>query len=234
MRWVAVVLCFVVACKKKEPEPEATPPATPSVGHSKTKITADESPSEDHTAEKPRAAAEAPANAGGERPDAQLYGGNGQPAYRDENGRVRGPGGPAYMGRGVDCTDKIDHCLRDGVWFAVGNVQAGKLYRATPVFELEGTWWTFREKEVDDWQTLFKTKVVESASELTAGSPVIWLIEANSSAKWLNSEHDALTSSRWEAGVIESVGSTSFKVMGWHLPVPNDTARVIVDRKSAP
>lgn len=223
MRWVLIVVwfAFAVGCKKKEPEPEAAPaPSTPSVGHSRTSVS-DEAAS---------AGDEAPGDAG-EVADAQLYGGNGKPAFRDEQGRVHGPGGPIFMGRGVECTDKIDHCLRPGVWFAAGNVQPGKLFRATPVFEFEDKWWSFREEEVTDYQALFQTKVVESPSELQPGSPVVWLVEENSANKWLNSEHDALTSSRWEVGVIESVSGDTLKVQGWAYPIPTDTARVITDRK---
>lgn len=225
MRWVLIVVwfAFAVGCKKKQAEPEAAPaPSTPSVGHSSTQVSA-EAETEHH-------AAEAPDDAGAVA-DAPLYGGNGKPAYRDEQGHVHGPGGPVYMGRGVECTDKVDHCLRPGVWFATAKVQPGKLYRATPAFELEGKWWSFREDEVTDYQALFKTKVVESASELQPGSPVVWLIDQNSSSKFLNSEHDALTSSRWEVGVIDSVSGNTFKVLGWPDPVPIDTARVITERK---
>lgn len=223
MRWVLIALWFVVACKKKQPEPEPDPaPTAPSSGHSRTHVS-DEA-ANDHGAD------EAPGDAG-EVADAQLYGGNGKPAFRDEQGRVHGPGGPIFMGRGVDCTDKIDHCLRPGVWFAAGNVQPGKLFRATPVFEFEDKWWSFREEEVTDHQALFETKVVESPSELQAGSPVVWLVEENAANKWLNSEHDALTSSRWEVGVIESVSGDTLKVQGWSYPIPTDTARVITQRK---
>jgi hypothetical protein len=223
MRWAALVLCLFVACKQKEPEPEPAPAAAaPSVGHSSTKIRDRAKPREERSGAK-----------SAEADNKKHYGGDGKPAYRDERGEVHGPGGPIFMGRGPECTDKLDHCLRDGVWFAVGNVQQGKLYRATPVFEFEDKWWTFRGKEASDWAMLFKTKIVESASELSPGSPVIWLVAENSSTKWLSSEYDALTSSRWEAGVIESVGTDSLKVYGWPNPVPIDTVRVIVDQKKS-
>lgn len=232
MRWVAIVVWLVLGCKKKEPEAEPAPaPATPAVGHSRTKV-AEEASAEPAGGET-GAAREATQAATGDAAvaDAPLYGGNGKPAYRDADGHVHGPGGPIYMGKGPDCTDKIDHCLRPGVWFAVGNVKPGRLYRATPVFEFESKWWTFRGDEETDFQTLFKTKVVESPSELQPGSPVVWLVEENSGNKWLNSEHDALTSSRWEVGVIESVSGDTFKVMGWSGPIPIDTARVITERR---
>jgi hypothetical protein len=56
-------------------------------------------------------------------------------------------------------------------------------------------------------------------------------VAESSSDKWLASEHDALTSSRWEVGVIDSVSGNTFKVLGWPDPVPIDTARVITERK---
>jgi hypothetical protein len=229
MRWVAVLLCLTIACKKKEAEPEpAAAPTAPSVGHSKTELKDD--PGDHGGGGGHSKTAEGPGDAG-EVADARLYGGDGSPAFRDERGAVHGPGGRIFMGRGVDCTDKIDHCLREGVWFAAGNVVAGKLYRATPVFEFEGKWWNFNEQESTDHKVLLKTKTVESPAELVPGSAVIWLVAANSSAKWLNSEHDALTSSRWDAGVIKSVGSETFEVQGWPSPIPIDTARVVIERK---
>ncbi len=233
VRWAAVLLCFVVACKKKEAEPEPAPmPTTPSVGRSTTIIAADagegEHGSGSVTAQVPGDADVAPA-------DAKLYGGNGQPPYRDKDGKLWPPGGPIYMGHGPDCTPEIDHCLRDGVWFAVANIQRGKLYRATPVFEFENKIWTFRRQEETDYHVLYRTKVVDKPSELKTGSPVIWLIEENTGVKkWLYSEDDALTSSRWEAGIIESVGTDTFRVAGWQSAIEIDTARVIIQQKKAP
>lgn len=226
MRWDAIAIagCLtLLGCKKKEPDAEAeAAPAAPSVGHSKTKITATDDDG---------AHAEAPGDAG-ETADAPLFGGNGQPAYRDESGRVRAPGGPVYMGRGPECTHERNHCLRGDAWFAAGTVQPGKLYRATPVFELEDKWWTFREQEHTDWGVVYQTKVVDDPSELTPGSPVVWLIEAGSSSqKWLTSEYDALTSSRWEVGTIDKVSGETFTVLGWAKPVPIETARVIVQQR---
>lgn len=231
MRWAAIAVCLtLVGCNKKEPEAEAVEtPAAPSVGHSKTKVVAADDPGSEPSGDH-GTAAEVPGDAG-ETADGPLYGGNGQPAQRDASGRVRGPGGPVYMGRGPDCNHERNHCLRDGVWFAAGNVTPGKLYRATPVFELEGAWWTFRDKEHTDWQVVYETKVVDNASELTPGSPVVWLVEAGSSQKWLTSEYDALTSSRWEVGTIDKVSGSTFTVLGWAKPVPIDTARVILQQK---
>jgi hypothetical protein len=234
MRWL-VLLAFMVACKQKEePAPEpAVPPTKPPSGHSVTKVKDSEETGSDASAGGSAAGSTtdvAPVN-----PDAadggvrRNYGGDGSPAYRGADGQVHGPGGPIYMGRGPECTDKIDHCLRPGVWFACGNVVAGRLYRAVPVFELEDTWWTFRGKEAE-YQVLFRTKVA-TAKDLRAGDPVVWMIEENAAQKWLRSEYDALTTSRWECGVIGSVGGDTFNVKGWDYAVPVDTARVIVEKK---
>jgi len=235
MRWAALVLCcvVVVACKKKDKEPEpAAMPTTPSTGHSSTKIADQPEPEPGSAHGGGSAVAQAPGSAGepAERP---THGGTGQPAYRDEGGHVKGPGGPLFMGHGDECTDKIDHCLREGVWFAVGNVQRGHIYRATPVFQFEDKWWSWRGDPETDWQTLYRTKVAESSSDVRAGSPVIWLIEENSSSKWLVSEFDALTTSRWEAGIVESVGGSTIKVDGWDHAIPLDTVRVIVQQKKS-
>jgi hypothetical protein len=220
--WPVLVLVLSVACKKKEQEPEPDPaPAKPSVGHSSTKVNGEQGGEGAQAADTHEAAKTA------EEPEGKLYGGNGSPASRDDKGHVHGPGGPIYMGKGPECTDKINHCLRDGVWFSVGNVQRGRLYRATPAFKFEDAWWSFREDKITDAYAFYATKVVEQASELKVGSPVIWLAEENSSEKWLNSEHDALTSSRWEAGIIEAVNGDTFRVAGWAGSIPTDTARVI-------
>jgi len=235
MRWAALVLCCVVACKKKDKEPEPAPmPTTPSVGHSSTKLADQAEPEEGSAHAVGSAVAQAPTDAGAAgEVDAPLHGGNGQPAYRDEDGHLHGPGGPVFMGHGADCTNKIDHCLRDGVWFAVGNVQRGHIYRATPVFQFEDKWWSWRGDAETDWQTLYRTKAVDQPSDVRAGTPVIWLIEENSAAKWLVSEFDALTTSRWEAGIVESVGASTIKVDGWDHAIPADTVRVIVQQKKS-
>jgi hypothetical protein len=235
MRWVALLLCLLIACKKQEAEPDPAPvPATPSTGQSSTKV------KEEPEAEGSGSAAGSTTTVGSTTAvtaptdtEKKLFGGDGSPARRDERGRARGPGGPVYMGRGPECTDKIDHCLRDGVWFAVGAIQRGRMYRATPVFEFEKQWWTWREQEASDYVIVYQTKVVERSEELKVGSPVIWLVEEGK-RKWLDSEHDALTSSRWVAGIIESVSGSSFTVGGWSGAISSDTARVIIQQKKAP
>jgi hypothetical protein len=237
MRWVLLPLVFVVGCKKKEePPPEPMTGPAPS-GHSVTKVGEEGSGSGSAkaaaTVASGSAAAGSAAEPAGATADAALVGGNGKPAYRDATGHVHGPGGPIFMGRGPDCTDKLDHCLRDGVWFAVGNIRPGSIYRAVPAFEFENKWWNFREEEADCHE-LFKTRVAKP-QELTVGSPVIWLVEENQKFEWLNNESDALTSSRWEAGIIgEGPSGITFKVQGWDYPIRIDTARAVLERKNCP
>lgn len=157
------------------------------------------------------------------------WGGDGSPPSRDEAKRPRGPGGPVFMGKGEPCTNKIDHCMRPGVWFAASDVTAGKLFRGTPVFELEGKWWNWRGDEAD-YKFLFKTKVATSASDIFVGKPIVWLVE-DSGRKWLDNEHDMLTTSRWSVGVVESIDGETIRVKGWSGNVSLDTIRVIVEEK---
>jgi hypothetical protein len=244
---LAIVL-FVLACgcKKQdeapaEPEPTAT---TPARGYSVTKMKGggeDGDGGEEGVVDEPgggaggataKAVASAPrdAGAGAATADASLFGGNGTPAHRDDEGRIRGPGGPVFMGRGPECNGERDHCMREGVWFAVDNLVAGKLYRATPMFEFEGKWYTWRSKE-ESFAMRFKTKV-GTKQTLRAGDPVIWFIDENASKKFVDNEYDALTSSRWSAGVIDAVEGDQIRVKGWtYGMVPIDTTRVIVETK---
>ncbi|HUS27165.1 MAG TPA: hypothetical protein VMZ53_01615 [Kofleriaceae bacterium] len=245
MRWVLLALVFVVGCKKKEEAPAEEPlTGPPPTGHSVTKVGEEGSAGGSATA--PAGSGSTTATAGSSTTaspagpvdagtaDASRFGGNGKPPYRDDTGHIHGPGGPIFMGRGPDCTDKIDHCLRDGVWFAVGTIRPGSIYRATPAFEFEGKWWDFRETEVECEQ-LFKTRVAKP-EDLIPGNELIWLVEEHQDFQWLNSEGDALVSSRWEAGVIEAgpAGSDKFRVKGWQWAVRVDSARAIIEKKKCP
>jgi hypothetical protein len=170
-----------------------------------------------------------------EIPDAkpgQVVGGNGSPAFRDPQGHVHGPGGPIFMGHGVDCDAAHDHCMRPEVWFSVGNIVPGKLYRALPVFTFEDKWWTWRGQE-DSPIKLYRTKLA-GKDPVPANTPIVFFSAETSSTKWLDSEYEALTSSRWEAGVTESAsvgGPTgAVKVKGWG-DVQTDTVRVIVEAR---
>ncbi len=246
MRRLSIVLLLLVACKKKEePAAEPMPIGEAPRGHSVTKIKdpAEESETGSGGAsgtgrfEKLGSAGEsnddnvkatnAKLDAG---VDAAPAGGNGSPAYMDDEGHIHGPGGPVFMGRGAECNAERDHCMRDGVWFAVGNLVAGKLYRAVPIYEFEKKWYNWRGRE-ESFAMRFRTKI-GTRDTLRADEPVIWFIDENASHKFADNEYDALTSSRWEAGIVESVGTDKIRVKGWtYGAVPIDTTRIIVERK---
>ena len=77
----------------------------------------------------------------------------------------------------------------------------------------------------------FKTKV-GTRETLKADDPVIWFIDENASHKFVDNEYDALTSSRWEAGVVDSIDVGKIRVKGWSDgAVAIDTTRVIVEQK---
>lgn len=160
-----------------------------------------------------------------------MMGGDGGPAVRADDGRIHGPGGPVFMGVGVDCDAAHDHCLREGVWFSVNNIQPGKLYRALPVFEFEKKWWTWRGEPTEPTGKLYKTQIAGNAT-LVPGTSVIWFSTETSDKKWADSEYEAMTSSRWEAGVIESQRSpTVVMIKGWG-PASLDTIRLITETRS--
>lgn len=240
MRALAIVL-LLAGCNKKEAAPEPDPvPTTGARGHSVTKIAgsgSEETPTEtptEKTVEQGSATATAAVAVDAGAVDA-VVDNKDKPAYRDDQDRVHPPGGPIYMGRGADCTPERDHCLRAGAWFASGPYRPGALFRATPVFEFEGKMWTFRGEELrpDEFTWLLKTKVA-TTSEVRVGEPIVWLIRSSSDHKiFLNSEDDALTTSRWDVGVVDSVGSDSIRVKGWETNVPIETVRVVTEKKKS-
>jgi hypothetical protein len=245
---LTILLLLVVACKKKEePAPDPMPIGEAPRGHSVTTIKGSGEETEPGSGDGSASGTgrfEKLGSAGASNDDnvkatnakldagidAAPAGGNGSPPYMDDEGHLHGPGGPVFMGRGAECNAERDHCMREGVWFAVGNLVAGKLYRAVPVYEYEKKWYNWRGKE-ESFEMRFRTKVA-TRELLKAGDPVIFFIDENASKKFVDNEFDALTSSRWEAGVVESVGSDKIRVKGWtYGAVPIDTTRVIVERK---
>ena len=227
LRALLIVTCLF-GCKKKVREMATELPPTPSTGHSITHL-------KDAAATADNASGSGSGSGSGS--DALVdggpkLGGNGMAAYRDSNGRVHGPGGPINMGRGPDCDAAHDHCMRDGGWFAAGNYVQGKLYRATPCFEFEGKWYNWRGDAIDDGGKLFKTRVAKPA-DIHAGEPIVsFTPEDNPRDKWVNTEYDALTSSRWDAVVPDSVNAAAktFTTKAWPDPIDMDTARVIVEQ----
>jgi hypothetical protein len=223
VRALVIALCLV-GCKKHEPEESPPdPPAEPSRGHSITHFK-DAAVTDD--------AAEGAAAGDAATADAPLFGGNGSPAYRDESGHVHGPGGPVFMGRGVPCDASRNHCMREGVWFAADTYDNTHLFRAVPAFELDKTWWNWRGAEVDSGK-LFKTEVA-TVDKLKAGSPaIVWLPETDS-GQWALNEYEALTSSRWDVAVVQSVNRSakSFRIPSWPDDLPIENARVITQQTS--
>lgn len=158
------------------------------------------------------------------------YGGNGEPARWDDNGHPHGPGGPVFMGRGPQCSAERDHCMRPGVYFGVDNLVPGKLYRATPIYELDSKWYNWRGTE-EKFEKKFKTKV-GTKETVQVGQPIIWFIEEGTSKRFVDVEYESLTSSRWEVGYVEALTNDKVRVKGWtDGPVTYDTIRVIVDMK---
>lgn len=233
-RYVLLLLLLTACPKKQESETEPLPigSAAPT-GRSVTKVDAEGSGEGrlEKAAEGHQDHGQRDAGTGKEAPaDARYFGGNGAKPYIDDEGHLHGPGGPIFMGRGPECNADVDHCMRDGVWFAVGNLVAGKLYRATPVFEYEGKWYNFRGKE-EQFAMRFRTKV-GTKETLKVGEPIIWFIDENSAKKFVDNEYEALTSSRWEAGYVEAIGEGKLRVQGWSYgAVPFDTTRVITERQ---
>ncbi len=135
------------------------------------------------------------------------------------------------MGRGIACDAAHDHCLRDGVWFAVNNIQAGKLFRALPVFEFEKKWWTWRGEPNEPEGKLYKTQIAGNAV-IAPGTPVIWFSSETSDNKWADSEYESLTSSRWEAGVIEGMQSKTVVMIAGFGAAPLDTIRLITETRA--
>ncbi|HSN27886.1 MAG TPA: hypothetical protein VLT45_16470 [Kofleriaceae bacterium] len=194
-------------------------PATPSTGHSVTHI---KDASEGSAAMATAGAVDA----------APKVGGNGQPAYRGDDGHVHGPGGPVFIGEGPMCDASIDHCQRGDGWFCATKFAAGAMYRATPCFEFEGKWWSWRGEEIDKGGLVFKTRVAKPG-DVKAGDPVVFFTpESHPRDKFVNSEYEALTSSRWDVGVADSASGSTWVTKAWPDPIDLDVTRVVVEQKS--
>jgi hypothetical protein len=235
MRRLVTLACAITALagcdkidklrKKHAPDPEPTVGSNepPKTGHSVTVLKED--------AGTGGGSAHATGTGSGSAKAEHLMGGDGSAPGRADDGRVHGPGGPVYMGRGVTCDAQHDHCLRDGVWFSINNIQPGKLYRALPVFEFEKKWWTWRGEPADEPVKLYKTQIAGNA-KLAPGTAVIWYSSETSDGKWADSEYEALTSSRWEAGVVESQQSPTVVMIKGFGAAPMDTVRLITETRA--
>jgi len=232
----ACALAALAGCdklrKKHEPEPTPVSNEPPKTGHSVTVLKEDgTSASGSAHAATGSGAGSATGSGAGSATHEHLMGGDGSPAKRGDDGRLHGPGGPVFMGRGVTCDAAHDHCLRDGVWFSVNNIQAGKQYRAVPVFEFEKKWWTWRGEPADDPVKLYKTQIAGNA-KIAPGTAVIWFSNESSASKWADSEYEAVTSSRWEAGVVESQQSATVVMIAGFGATPMDTIRLITETRA--
>ena len=132
--------------------------------------------------------------------------------------------------RAPSCDAGRNHCLRKGVWFAANKIERGRLFRATPSFVFEKKWYDFVGEPVDTSGKLYKTKPVGNDS-LSPGQDGDFFSSENDDSKWADSEYEALTSSRWEAGVVESASARRSRISGWG-EVPKDTIRVITQTKT--
>ncbi|HEY6037316.1 MAG TPA: hypothetical protein VIV58_23710 [Kofleriaceae bacterium] len=121
--------------------------------------------------------------------------------------------------------------MRPGVLFAAENVVAGSLFRGVPAFELEGKWWTWTGQPAT-YKFLFTTRVTDKISDFVVGKPIVFLSQESAHELWLDNEYEALTSSRWEVGVVQAIDKDTIRVQGWG-PVPLAYARVVVDDKAA-
>jgi|HubBroStandDraft_6_1064221.scaffolds.fasta_scaffold163224_3 hypothetical protein len=225
---LASAVLALAGCKK-QPKPDAPPPGPAKVGHATFKThrgsdVADDSPTPGSDA------TGSDATASGDPPPDAAEDDTGKPAYRDDEGHVHGPGGPVFMGTGHDCDASRDHCIRKGVWFAAGNIERGRQFRAVPVFAFEKAWYTWRGDPSDTDGKLYKTKVAGKAA-IAAGTPVIFFSADTDDSKWADSEFAALTSSRWEAGVVEAASGDKIRISSWG-DVPKDTVRLITESKS--
>jgi hypothetical protein len=219
-----LIVTALAGCKKKEREMATELPPVPSSGHSVTHF---KDAHEDGSGDLAAAGSDAGAIDAAEKV-------SGAPAYRDPDGRIHGPGGPVNMGAGAQCDASRNHCMRDGVWFAAGNYVQGKLFRATPCFEFEGKWYTWRGDQIDEGGKLFKTRLAKP-EDVQAGKPlVVFMPDSDPHGdKWVDSEYEALTSSRWDVAIPDSVnnGTKTFVTRAWDDPLDIETARAIIEEK---
>ena len=221
---IGIALALGGGCKK-QPKPDETPApgsnGPPQVGHAKLHGNHGDDP--DTAPALGSAVASAPIDAGEEAPA-------GKPAYRDESGHVHGPGGPVNMGEGAACDAARDHCQRKPAWFAASDISGPHQFRATPTYKFEDAWYDWRGEPIDKGGKLYKTKVIGSDS-VSRGTKVIFFEFENDDTKWANSEFDALTSSRWDAGLVESSSGSNIHIAGVG-DVPKDTVRLITETLS--
>jgi hypothetical protein len=109
-------------------------------------------------------------------------------------------------------------------------VRPGSLFRAVPAFQLEDKWYDWRGNDVESG-ALFKTELAKLET-IKVGSPVVFLVPESSGDQWLESEYDALTTSRWDVAYVDGVNRSAktFRVKGWPDDMSIDVARVITQQ----
>jgi hypothetical protein len=215
---------------KKQPKPDdkpATPAGSAQIGHAKIHVHSD---TPDMGSAGTTAAATATATAGATPDAAESDGVAGKPSYRDDSQSIHGPGGPVDMGDETPCDSSRNHCMRQPAWFAASEIERGRQFRATPAFLFEKAWYDWRGQPIDKGGKLYSTRVAGNAA-IAAGTKVIFFEADTDDSKFADSEYEALTSSRWEAGVVDSSSGSNVRVSSWG-DVPKDTVRLIVDTQS--
>jgi hypothetical protein len=127
------------------------------------------------------------------------------PAYKDKDGKIHGPGGPISAEK-RDCGPAHNHCLRGNGWFENGVDDRNETSTPrTPVFELDGHWYTWKGKPADGG-TLYRTKPATAATLQSAREAYMFFqprtdkATADSSLVYgalPASEKEALTVGRW-------------------------------------
>jgi hypothetical protein len=225
---VAGIALAFAGCKK-QPKPDDEPAAAPGsaqIGHAKIHVHGNTGDDPDD----PQPAGSATTAAADSGSAQQDDGVAGKPAYRDDSGHVHGPGGPVDMGESSACDTSRNHCMRKPAWFAASEIERGRQFRATPAFMFEKAWYDWRGEPIDKGGKVYSTRIAGNDA-IAAGTKVIFFEADTDDTKFADSEFDALTSSRWEAGVVESSSGTNVRVSSWG-DVPKDTIRLIVDTQS--
>ena len=226
---IAAAALTLAGCKKQPKPGDETPAPGPTgqVGHAKMHSHGSNGSGGDDSDATPSSGGSGQAAA---PVDAQDDSG-GTPAYRDEDGHIHGPGGGVDMGEGPACDASRNHCLRKPALFAASEIERGHQFRATPTFKFEKDWYDWRGQPIDKGGKIYDTAPVGNNS-LSPGAKVIFFeSDADEAGKWADSEYDALTSSRWEAGIVESVSGATVRVSGWG-DTPKDTVRLITGAQS--
>jgi hypothetical protein len=228
-----IALAFAGCKKQPKPDEAPAPPAgSAQIGHAKIHMHGSNTNNGDDDPDNPQPPGSAATtaattdNGSGQQDDGVA----GKPAYRDDSGHVHGPGGPVDMGESSACDVSRNHCLRKPAWFAASEIERNRQFRATPAFLFEKAWYDWRGQPIDRGGKVYSTRAAGN-EPIAVGTKVIFFEADTDDSKFADSEYDSLTSSRWEAGVVESSSGNNVRVSSWG-DVPKDTIRLIVDTQS--